>query len=595
MFTRSRALRVLALFLLLCSAPLADYALAHEDGSSAGSSRNCPGSSVGDSSTDAACCAVIQNALEQDIDHWSSCSCVNYITIGPGFDGRRCTASYDGHDPQGGGGGGGEGDPPDDPEDPPPPVTARGAARPDEPEPPDAPEGLTAVPGDRLVALSWTSGSGHGWQVQLKSGGRESPWTAIPGGRAGTMFHVVRGLANGVAYRFRVRAVNSAGAGEPSVWSEAATPMPPDPPGAPQLAVAAGDARANLSWNPGEPGDRPTTGWQVQFAARGQPPGSWEWVPRSSGETSSHTVEGLANGDVYRFRVRALSSAGAGEPSAWSAPLSPWPLPCAAQRITAAAVRSADDLEAFVRCAFEEVLARGPSLAAEAFAADGRWGSVVTRVTVRRPNGTLLAGADGPAPGWERVAGSRGRGWVYDSVPDAEGREVPRAAYGIAVDWLGARAWVGASIAPRELPGACPGGGLRAASLAVQPPSRDRLRAFVRCAALELEARGGFAAAFPFLPVLWSSGAVYVFALDPGSGRTLFTASPAGGPELPLAPAYGRGAWRGVLAAGEAWLYYPAAHPVTGRPGRKVAFVRRALVNRVPVLVGAGYLEPGPP
>ena len=143
---------------------------------------------------------------------------------------------------------------------------------------------------------------------------------------------------------------------------------PPAPEG---LRAVAGDRLAELAWDPGTGGG--LLYWEVQVQA------------------------------------------GPGAASAWSAPVSPWPAPCSAHRVAAAAVRSPGDLEALVQCAFEEVLARPEELAAEAFAADGPFRSPRVGVTVRRPDGTLLAGLDGtgPAPDWEGALGSRLRGWAY--------------------------------------------------------------------------------------------------------------------------------------------------------------------------------------
>ena len=91
----------------------------------------------------------------------------------------------------------------------------------------------------------------------------------------------------------------------------------------------------------------------------------------------------------------------------------------------------------------------------------------------------------------------------------------------------------------------------------------------------------------------WSSGPVHVFVLD-ATGATLFTARPGGAPELPVpAPAASRDALRAAAAHGEAWLYYDASDPASGRVGSKAAFLRRGELNRTPVLVGAGYIESG--
>ena len=88
-------------------------------------------------------------------------------------------------------------------------------------ETPPAPEGLTAVPGDRRVTLSWNE----------SPAGKKSPITAytVTGDPAGTctvegLTCVVRGLTNGVTYSFTVNAANANIVG-PESAPVSATPM----------------------------------------------------------------------------------------------------------------------------------------------------------------------------------------------------------------------------------------------------------------------------------------------------------------------------------------------------------------------------------
>ena len=96
---------------------------------------------------------------------------------------------------------------------------------------PGQPTGLTvSAEGDAAVTLSWTAGADGGaavtrWEVSTKAGsGGYGAWTAVPDSGAGTRRHTVTKLANGVVHRFKVRAVNSVGAGPASAESAAATP-----------------------------------------------------------------------------------------------------------------------------------------------------------------------------------------------------------------------------------------------------------------------------------------------------------------------------------------------------------------------------------
>ena len=94
---------------------------------------------------------------------------------------------------------------------------------------PAAPTGLTATAGedgDGAVTLSWTAPTGGGavsrYEYQQKAGtGAYGAWTPIPNSGASTTSYTVPSLTDGTAYTFRVRAVNSAGAGAASTEATA--------------------------------------------------------------------------------------------------------------------------------------------------------------------------------------------------------------------------------------------------------------------------------------------------------------------------------------------------------------------------------------
>ena len=108
------------------------------------------------------------------------------------------------------------------------------------PEVPGAPRSLVADPRDGEVALSWAvPGSDGGsavtryeYRYATSSGSFPETWTVVSGG-AGARELTVGDLENGTRYRFRVRAVNGVGEGEPAEAS--ATPR--DPAGAPGLTM----------------------------------------------------------------------------------------------------------------------------------------------------------------------------------------------------------------------------------------------------------------------------------------------------------------------------------------------------------------------
>ena len=89
-------------------------------------------------------------------------------------------------------------------------------------------------------------------------------------------------------------------------------------PGAPGLQAAAGNQSATLRWTPpGDDGGAPVTGYEYSLdGGAAQAAGG--------GDVRTHTVDGLANGTDYAFRVRAVNRIGRGE---WSAAQTVRPVP----------------------------------------------------------------------------------------------------------------------------------------------------------------------------------------------------------------------------------------------------------------------------
>ena len=298
------------------------------------------------------------------------------------------------------------------------------------------------------------------------------------------------------------------------------------------------------------------------------------------------------------------------------------PLACADKSIVASAVRTPEDVEAFVQCAYEHVQAVGFAEARRAFHEDERWRSGPIYVSVDEM--TPLPGASRafvfpPDPAREgvawgplvddfdsdlavevhRVVSSFGEGWGYYSFPNPEtGRGEPKATYFKAIDWDGTPAAIGAGIYRRDIPGTCEVDEVNARGLDAAPSS-EKLQEFVRCAAMEIESQGYFASQTLSTDPRWNSNSIYVFGLDT-YGNMLFSGDPysqwfgvfSRTPELNARPD-GPFAGRDVIgvgdAFGETFLYYSALNPATGRPERKVAFVKRVVAYGVPLLVGAGY------
>ena len=86
-------------------------------------------------------------------------------------------------------------------------------------------------------------------------------------------------------------------------------------PGAPEGLVAwPGDEEAVLRWTAGPDGGSGITGYQYRRSDDAGDNWSPDWtdIDGSGAGTTSHTVDGLANGTAYTFEVRALNAEGEG-------------------------------------------------------------------------------------------------------------------------------------------------------------------------------------------------------------------------------------------------------------------------------------------
>jgi PKD repeat protein len=183
---------------------------------------------------------------------------------------------------------------------------------------PGAPRTLVAAPRNASVVLSWAAPVSNGgavitdYVVQFRRTGA-SAWTTFADGVRSTRTAVVTGLVNGRGYQFRVSARNSVGTGAASA---AVTATPRTVPGAPR-SVAASTARGALvvSWRaPSSDGGSAITDYKIQRRAAGAK--KWRTVKDGVATTTTVRLTDLPAGTDQEFRVRAVSSVGAG---AWSA------------------------------------------------------------------------------------------------------------------------------------------------------------------------------------------------------------------------------------------------------------------------------------
>ena len=221
---------------------------------------------------------------------------------------------------------------------------------------------------------------------------------------------------------------------------------------------------------------------------------------------------------------------------------------CADHSIVASAVRTPGDIQAFVQCAYEYVQEEGFSEARRAFNEDERWRhgpiyifvSEVTPMTEMARAFVFPPDPSGEGEPWGllidvygndiireviRVVDSVGEGWIYYSITNpATGRDEPKNSYVKSIDWDGTPAAIGAGIYRRDIPGTCNSEEVNA-MLLDSDPSNERLKEFVRCAAMELEMKGYFAIDTLTTEPRWRSDSIYLFALDT-DGYTLFSGEP---------------------------------------------------------------------
>ena len=184
---------------------------------------------------------------------------------------------------------------------------------------PGVPTNLGATSGNRQVTLNWEAPSDTGdsditryeYQQSLTDT-FGSVW--IPVGGGGSVRQVtVASLTGGTTYSFRVRAVNSQGAGEVSPEVDV---TPYNGPGVPtDLGVTSGNRQVMLSWEaPSDTGDSAITHYEYQQSLTDTFGSIWTSV--IGGESVRQvTVFNLTGGTTYYFRVRAVNSQGEGDVS----------------------------------------------------------------------------------------------------------------------------------------------------------------------------------------------------------------------------------------------------------------------------------------
>ena len=287
---------------------------------------------------------------------------------------------------------------------------------------------------------------------------------------------------------------------------------------------------------------------------------------------------------------------------------------CADDYVTASAVRSREDLEAFARCAAEYVAEHGEEAARRAFHEDERWregptyvfvdekaaSGVDSEIFVYPPDPTREGSSFGAViDGFgndvyfesDRVLSLVDSGWVhYAFINPATGLLEPKTSYTINIDWNGTPAFIGAGVYERELPGTCSPSEVSAALLDSNQ-TESRLREFVTCAAYQVQSSGYFAGATLTADPRWKHGSIYVFAIDANTGETVFSGNPASfsvSGRIPEALFGGRDAIAATATFGSATWYYNFNNPASGMVEPKLAFAKLVMAQGVPLVIASG-------
>lgn len=287
---------------------------------------------------------------------------------------------------------------------------------------------------------------------------------------------------------------------------------------------------------------------------------------------------------------------------------------CSDDYVTAPAVRSRDDIEAFVRCAAEYVAEHGEEEARRAFNQDRRWRHGPTylfafdKADSGNDSTTFVFPPDATREGSffgaiidafgndfffeiDRVLSLVDSGWIhYAFTNPATGLHEPKASYMVNIDWNGSPAFIGAGVYERDLPGTCNPTEVDAALLD-SDQTEAKLREFVNCAAYQVQSSGYFAGPVLSTDPRWKHGSIYLYAIDANTGKTIFSGNPASfsvsgrSPELLFG---GRDLIASTAAFGSGRWYFNFNNPASGMVEPKLAFTRLVMAQGVPVIIGSG-------
>ena len=201
---------------------------------------------------------------------------------------------------------------------------------------PARPSTPTLEAGHESLVVTWVAPADNGlpitgYDVEYCTGtcaATSDDW--VNDGHSGTVTRQeIDGLANGTAYKVRVRAINDLGSAGQGLgpWSASRTGTPkalPDAPDEPTLV--AGERQITVSWSaPGQTNGTTINGYHVQYRACTATPrdcssnprwGGWSTRTHTDLNNLEYTITNLTNATKYEVRVRARISGGVGPYSA---------------------------------------------------------------------------------------------------------------------------------------------------------------------------------------------------------------------------------------------------------------------------------------
>ena len=187
------------------------------------------------------------------------------------------------------------------------------------PQAPDAPAAPRLTSSGTTMTVDWDAPSGNGATITDYDIGYSSDnganWTVLSDGVSTDTSATIASLSNAVTYIVRVRARNSV---DPGAWSTASTHTigRPSAPAAPTLTT--GNTQLTVAWNAASGNGSNITDYDVTYCGESTPKNcdfaaNWFSLPDTVPSTAlSAVISGLANGEVYRVRVRAENAAGTG-------------------------------------------------------------------------------------------------------------------------------------------------------------------------------------------------------------------------------------------------------------------------------------------